>query len=489
MAFSQQLSAQKSVKAIDPHDSTEITRLLDLSELMYLRNIDSAKLLNEQGIRLIQQSLKKNKHLPAKHKFMLELHSNYSAALNNVGYIELQQGQIEKGKEKYIQAIEESRKAMDEISIGVSYNNLGYVHFMQGQVELAQEFYQKSLDLNEKHKNYTDMCNALCNMAYLLETIGDKQLAIEYYEKALDAAIKGKEKRTQATVYNNLAFMFKESGDETKAMAYYTKALTIFEELKDDIGLATIKINIGKFNMDRNLNEVALQYFNQAIPLFEKADDPAGLASAYDCISRVHYKMKRHKEGIAAGEKALKLASDIGFTEDMSNAAFELYLHYEATGNFKKALAMHVLHTEMVDSMKSKEIHDKAVKEQMRYEFVKKHTADSISHAESGKIKDAQIAERDARHERDRWQKLLLFGGLGILLVLAIVIFRAYSSKQKDNALILAQKKEVEHQKILIEEKNKEIVDSIHYAKRIQQALMPRDQYFEKHLGKKSVKK
>lgn len=473
----------------DSADSTEITRLLNQSELMYLRNVDSAKQLNYSGIKLIKASFKKNKHLKSDHPFILALHSNYSAALNNVGYIELQQGNIELGKKLYKQAIGESRLANDKVSIGVSYNNLGYVHFMQGQVELAQTYYQKSLDICEKYKNYKDMCNTLCNMAYLLETIGDNQLAKEYYERALKASVKGKERRTEATVMNNLAFMHKEAGEEKKALELYSKSLEIFTELQDDIGIGTIRINIGKINLDRNLNEIALRSFEESVPFFEKADDPSGLASAYECISRAHLKLKNYKKGIEAGEKALKLSTDIGFTEDMSNAAYGLFLLYEATGEFKQALKMHVLHTQLEDSIKSREIHDNAVKEQMRYEFVKKHTADSIGHAEAGKIKDAQIAERDARHERDRWQKLLLFGGVGILIVLALVIFRAYSSKQKDNALILAQKKEVENQKILIEEKNKEIVDSIHYAKRIQQALMPRDQYFEKNLGKKSGKK
>jgi len=40
------------------------------------------------------------------------------------------------------------------------------------------------------------------------------------------------------------------------------------------------------------------------------------------------------------------------------------------------------------------------------------------------------------------------------------------------------------NQKKLVEEKNKEIVDSINYAKRIQQAQLPTEKYIEKSLEK-----
>lgn len=44
--------------------------------------------------------------------------------------------------------------------------------------------------------------------------------------------------------------------------------------------------------------------------------------------------------------------------------------------------------------------------------------------------------------------------------------------------------KELEEKNDLITEKNKEITDSIKYAKRIQTALLPSNKYFEKHLSK-----
>jgi hypothetical protein len=55
---------------------------------------------------------------------------------------------------------------------------------------------------------------------------------------------------------------------------------------------------------------------------------------------------------------------------------------------------------------------------------------------------------------------------------------------KKANKIITAQKMEVEQQKGLIEEKQKEIVDSINYARRIQRSILPTEKYIERNLKK-----
>ncbi|MDO8999708.1 MAG: hypothetical protein Q7W45_08085, partial [Bacteroidota bacterium] len=67
--------------------------------------------------------------------------------------------------------------------------------------------------------------------------------------------------------------------------------------------------------------------------------------------------------------------------------------------------------------------------------------------------------------------------GFGLVLILALFILRGYKQKQKANAIIITQKR-------LVDEKQKEILDSIRYAKRIQTALLPNEKYIDKSLQK-----
>ncbi len=72
---------------------------------------------------------------------------------------------------------------------------------------------------------------------------------------------------------------------------------------------------------------------------------------------------------------------------------------------------------------------------------------------------------------------------------MVVVIGFALVQKKKDNRLISAQKtevefqnKEIELQRIVLEEKNREITDSITYAKRIQEAILPEEEFWSTHL-------
>ena len=51
-------------------------------------------------------------------------------------------------------------------------------------------------------------------------------------------------------------------------------------------------------------------------------------------------------------------------------------------------------------------------------------------------------------------------------------------------ATIAAAKKNITEQKQIIEEKQKDIMDSIHYAKRIQTSLLPTEKYIDKSINR-----
>ena len=65
---------------------------------------------------------------------------------------------------------------------------------------------------------------------------------------------------------------------------------------------------------------------------------------------------------------------------------------------------------------------------------------------------------------------------LFLALILVIFVSRSLRINQKKNKIITEQK-------LLVEEKQKEIIDSIRYAKRIQQSLMPSEKYVSKKIG------
>jgi hypothetical protein len=71
---------------------------------------------------------------------------------------------------------------------------------------------------------------------------------------------------------------------------------------------------------------------------------------------------------------------------------------------------------------------------------------------------------------------------LVVILVFFVLIYRSYKEKKRANMIITQQKQEVERQKHIVEMKQKEILDSIRYAKRIQTSLISSERSIEKNL-------
>jgi cell division protein FtsB len=104
---------------------------------------------------------------------------------------------------------------------------------------------------------------------------------------------------------------------------------------------------------------------------------------------------------------------------------------------------------------------------------------------------DKKEAQNKAEQEKkDEVSRTIIYGissGLLLVMLLALFVFRSYRQKQKANVIITKQKEEVEMQKQLVEVKQKEILDSIYYARRIQRSLLPGEKHIAKMLNDKNA--
>jgi serine phosphatase RsbU (regulator of sigma subunit) len=78
---------------------------------------------------------------------------------------------------------------------------------------------------------------------------------------------------------------------------------------------------------------------------------------------------------------------------------------------------------------------------------------------------------------------ITIIAGLSMIIVILLVLaIRSTLLRRKSNRLLRDQKQELEMQKRIVDEKQKEILDSINYARRIQHALLPNEQLMKAHL-------
>ncbi len=101
---------------------------------------------------------------------------------------------------------------------------------------------------------------------------------------------------------------------------------------------------------------------------------------------------------------------------------------------------------------------------------------------EEKQLTDEGIQERTEELETVKSTMIWLILELLVFFVMIFYIVRSNIARNRLNKAITAQKEEIELQHSELEEKNREITDSISYAKRIQSAILPPKRLVKEHL-------
>ena len=201
-------------------------------------------------------------------------------------------------------------------------------------------------------------------------------------------------------------------------------------------------------------------------------------------LTDVYYSRNELVKAEEYGDQLMKLSRQSKSIKNISNAADRLKKIHKALGNFDKALTYYKEYLLMHDSLLTIENHKAIIRTQFKHEYEKKAAQDSIAHAKEAEVKNAELALQKTEIKTKRNIQYVLYTGVLLVLVFSALMQKRFKITKKQRKVIEEQKTELEIQKNLVEEKQKEILDSIHYAKRIQRAQLPTEIYIKNHLAK-----
>jgi tetratricopeptide (TPR) repeat protein len=370
------------------------------------------------------------------------------STMSCMGNIYTQEGNYPKALGYFLEALKMNEKTSNKAGIGTDLGNLGIIYDGEGNYDKALDYYYKALKIEEQLKDPNGIATNLGDIGIIFDKQKKYQEALDCFFKALKISQEQGNKSAEANNLGSIGTVYYGNSDFSKAIEYYLKAVKIDEEIKNKNDLAIIFGNIGSM------------YTEEAKRTSSKA---------------------QQKEGYAKGEsyllKALAMSDSIGdvygLLEDNRNIS-ELY---SLIGNDKKALEHYKKAMIAKDTLFNQDRNKEVTRKEMNYEFDKKESATKAEH-------DKEMAISDADKKR---QKLFLWliGAVAIAIgIITIIVSRSLRITRKQKDIIEEQKFIVEKQKGLVEEKQKEILDSIHYAKRIQQSLLPNENYIDKTLSR-----
>ncbi len=453
-------------------DTTLSASYVYLSEILYVNNVDTLFPLCDNAREICEKNLK-NKELSESD--IKSFRHTLAASLNNLGYYFGQKGDPEKELSHYFKSLEIKKEINDLKGVAIAYNNIGMIYKERGDLKNAIDFYDKSLKIKEQLGDKKSLSLSLSNIGVIYESLGEIDKALEYYYKALDIQNELNEERLKAISLNNIALVYFLKNQYNKALQFNKRSLIIREKTKDVRGIANSYHNIGLVHKELGNFDTALEYYNKSLVLKEELNDFEGIPPTLSNIGTIYMETGKIIEAEKMVEKSLELSKKQKVIANIQNASRLLQMIYFKQGKYKQAYEMSELFHEMRDSVVNEQNKKAALKQNLRYEFDKKAAADSIAFEKENEIKEAEIAKQKADLKVKRNQQYALFGGLALVIVFAGFMFNRFKVTQK-------QKLVIEEQKHIVEEKNQEILDSIHYAKRIQAAILPSTKTVQQYL-------
>jgi len=386
-----------------------------------------------------------------------------SISLVNTGYLLDKKGDVAGALDAYRRSIKIQLETGDKMGIANSLNNIGAVYDSQGDISRALDCYEKSLKLFEEVKFEEGVAYTLNNLATIYDVQGDIQKALEYHQRSLKLNEKLGDKRGIALTLNNIGLIYYNQGQIPTALTNYYESLKKQEEIDDKWGTALVLSNIGLCFYLQGDIEKSLYYHVRSLAIRRVINDKQGLAYSLNNIGTVYCLQKKFVQAYSYSDSSLTLAKELGFPENIRNAARTLARIDSARGDHKAAFEHYKDFIFYRDLINNEQNQKASVRSHLRYEYDKKEAV----------MQEQREREKVVNEERSRFQQIVIWsvaGGLLLVIVFAGFIFRSLKTTKK--------------QKLIIEEKQNEILDSIHYARRIQNALMTHERYIQKNLAR-----
>ena len=400
--------------------------------------------------------------------------------------------------------------------------------------EMAIQYAMTAIKYAENTKDNVQLVKGYSYIGVCHRNLGNYSDALEYYNLGLEKAKQLGVHDQEAYAYINLGnlYLYQEQYDE--AEENLNKGLELGHQLSDSSILSYCYLNLGRTYLGRNQYELAEESLEHALEVrylihasqgditvckkylgdiyFARGEIDRAVSRYLECVSnekylndidlqsevfrklsQLYYQRQDYDSSEYYGEKSLKLATDIGSKFRIRNAHEILAKIHYAKHEFQDAADHYNQVILYNDSVFSEELTEKLFNIQYK----------AKTYEQEGKItslkRDNDLLEENNRLQDRFIMALAIFLALGVLMMVVLFIMnkktkrlnRQLQSKNeeiksknielKKRANEIAQKHDeleqqneyIDKQRLMLAQQQKQITDSISYAKRIQDALFP----------------
>ena len=368
-----------------------------------------------------------------------------------------------------------AKKALS-ISLGINYHKgSGRAYNAIGAFYNAKGEYQKALlNFIEGYKVY-EKINATRSMSNLQNSMGNTYLgildtgkALLSYTKSYNLASIDSNKYMMGISSIGLGNIHMLRKQFPVALNFFNRAKNIFQATPKALYPLSVSYTlIGNALIELNKFNEAFMNFNKAVEQFKTLNNTYGIAATYQVMGDAYRRQKDSDRSLQYFLKSFDIFAERKAYDDLKNVSLNISEVYKEQKNFEKALEYFTKYNTYKDSVFNATSNEQLLDVETKYQTGKKEQEIEVQKL---KVKE-QLFQRN----------VLIISVIVVILVLGLV-YNRYSVKRKANTDLSRANSTLELKNAIIEQKNSEITDSIKYAQRIQNAILPSLQRFSQAL-------
>ena len=357
-----------------------------------------------------------------------------ATALKNIGLGYRKQGKNLDALENYNQSLKIFEQIKDYAGMANLYSNIGVIYYKQGDDAKALENYLQSLKFSELAGDKFRIFIALNNIGGIyFDKKATYNKALQYYLKALPLCEELGKKEELGGITVNIGSIYFAMKDDTKALFYFDKSLKAYGNSE---GSLEVYNALGKLYRKEAKYDLALKNHNQALSIARNANDKTAITKSFKGLGDVYKEKGDYKGAIAYYKKAEIPGVEIQALHELKDLYKDMAKAYEKSNDHINAFKYETLYSNVKDTLYDIDTDKKLGSLQFDFDLQKKQGEINLL------TKDKALT--DLSLKRQRLAKNAFMGGLALVFLIALLIFRSYRVKAKTNKILDRQKDEIE---------------------------------------------
>ncbi|MEO0646076.1 MAG: tetratricopeptide repeat protein, partial [Cyanobacteria bacterium J06650_10] len=198
--------------------------------------------------------------------------SDQILALNNLGSIRLQSGDLATAQAAFLEGLELSEDIDSESGIGLSMSNLGLIAAAQGNINDARKYYEVAAGYRARARDYAGQANTDSNLGDVYLAGGQIIEAIGAYRLSLSLARQVDDPYLQLRALDGLIAIYRDRNEPTELSSYLNDRIALTHRTGDDWQRLLTLQTLGEIHEQQGDLRLAHESFSLALSLAQAMD-------------------------------------------------------------------------------------------------------------------------------------------------------------------------------------------------------------------------